>query len=91
MTAPIPPQISLRALREALNMTLKDLAKSIGEQGVVVSIEHLSNVELGVRQASEQLLLAWSRALGTKRVHVRQAPELIEWVQATAGVEVAAA
>lgn len=82
MTSPIPPQVSLRALREARGLTLGQLAELITEQGHEVTADGLNNVELGRRQGSESLMLAWSRALGIKRIHVRQAAELREWLAA---------
>lgn len=85
MTAPatpIPPQVSLRAFREAQGMTLAQLAGLIAEQGVEVHPDALSNVELGHKPASQTLMVAWARALGIKPIHIRQAPELVEWVRA---------
>lgn len=82
MTSPIPPQVSLRVFREARGLTLSDLAELIGEQGHEVTADGLNNVELGRKQGSEALMIAWSRALGIKRIHVRQAHELREWLAA---------
>lgn len=82
MTAPIPPQIPLRALREAFGMTLEELHAAIREQGVEVSVKHINNVELGHRQGNDELMEAWARALRTKRLLIRQGDELVSWLQA---------
>lgn len=82
MTSPIPPQVSLRAFREVQGITLADLAELIKEQGHEVTADGLNNVELGHKQGSEALMIAWARALGIKRIHVRQASELREWLMA---------
>lgn len=82
MTSPIPPQVSLRVFREARGLTLADLAALIAEQGHNVTPDALSNIEIGRKPASEALMLAWSRALGIKRIHIRQAAELREWLAA---------
>lgn len=79
---PIPPQVSLRAFREAQGITLSKLADLIGEQGVEVHPDALSNVEIGRRPASKTLMVAWARALGIKPIHIRQAPDLAEWLRA---------
>jgi transcriptional regulator with XRE-family HTH domain len=83
MSAPIPPQVSLRALREALGLTLEQTAEAIREQGVPITKIGLNNAELGHKNASEALVIAWARALGIKRIHVRQAPELRQWLAAS--------
>lgn len=80
-TAQIPPQVSLRALREAVGLDSRGLAERIKEQGVEVHPDTLYNVELGHKRASERLLIAWARALGIKRLHIRQADELREWLE----------
>jgi transcriptional regulator with XRE-family HTH domain len=80
MPRPIPPQVSLRALREALNLDSRQLAEKIKEQGVDVHPDTLLNVELGHKRASERLMLAWARALGIKRHHIRQGDEFLEWL-----------
>ncbi len=78
--SPIPPQVSLRALREAQGIDSRQLAARIREQGVEVHPDTILNIELGHKRASDRLLLAWSRALGTKPHHIRQAEELAEWL-----------
>lgn len=83
MPNPLPPQVSLRALREWRGMTLEELAQSIREQGVEITVVGINNAELGHRNASEPVMLAWCRALGIKRHLVRQARELREWVTTT--------
>lgn len=81
MANTVPPQISMRALREALNLTLEDVVERIREQGITITRQGLNNAELGNRFASEALLDAWCRALGTKRLHARQEPELRAWLR----------
>lgn len=78
---PIPPQVSLRALREAVGLDSRQLAERIKEQGIQVHPDTLLNVELGRKRASDRLLIAWARALGIKKVHIRQADELREWLE----------
>ncbi|MFG1846683.1 helix-turn-helix domain-containing protein [Micromonospora carbonacea] len=78
----MPPQISLRALREALGLTLDELADRINEQGVSITKFALSNVETGKRRASDRLMDAWTKALNTRTLHVRQDRELRAWVRA---------
>lgn len=82
MTDGIPPQINLRAFREALGLTLDDLAERISEQGVTVTKFALSNVETGKRRASNQLMDAWARALNVRPIHIRQDRELCDLVRA---------
>lgn len=78
----IPPQVNLRALREALGLDSRQLAERIKEQGVEVHPDHLINIELGHKRGSDRLMIAWARALGTKTIHIRQAEELEEWLKA---------
>lgn len=82
MAEPIPPQVSLRVFREHAGLTLDELVAAIAEQGVQVSRPGLNNAELGYRGVSETVLVAWARALGIKRAHVRTGPEIAEWVAA---------
>lgn len=82
MTDRIPPQVSLRALREALGLTLDQLAHGIRAQGVEITKFGLSNIEVGRKRASQQLITAWACALGIKPMHVRQGRELREWLDA---------
>ena len=69
-----PPQVSLRILREAHGLTLAALALRIQEQGVKVTADHLSNVELGWKRPSNHLLHAWAKALQITRLDI-QTPE----------------
>lgn len=78
---PIPPQVSLRALREMQGITLAKLAADIRSQGVEISAEHINNVELGHRQASGPVMDAWARSLGIRPLHIRQGRELRHWLQ----------
>lgn len=81
MANPIPPQVSLRALREWRGLTLQQLANEIRAQGVDISVTALNNAELGHRQASPRVLDAWARALGIRPMHVRQGRDLRQWVR----------
>ncbi len=63
-----PPAVSLRILREAHGLNIPALARKIEEQGVKVTADHISNVELGWKRPSAPLLHAWTRALGISRL-----------------------
>jgi len=65
-----PPLVSLRTLREAHGLNIPALVQKIEEQGVKVSADHVSNVELGWKRPSNALLHAWARALGITRLDV---------------------
>ncbi len=52
----------IRELREKGDMSLRELAKTIG-----VSAPFLSDVELGRRHPSDELMVALAKALGTTR------------------------
>jgi len=79
--SPLPPQVSLRALRQALGLNSRQLAERIAEQGVDVHPDTIINVELGRKRASDQLLRGWARALGIRdHMQIRQADELAEWL-----------
>lgn len=82
MAEPIPPQVSLRALRTHLGLTLDELATRISGLGVSITADGLSNAELGRKPTSEPVLLAWAKALGTDRSLIRTGPELIQLVNA---------
>jgi transcriptional regulator with XRE-family HTH domain len=56
--------VTLRALREAHELTGDQLAERIAEQGVTVDADHIYNVELGRKRGSRRLMGAWARALG---------------------------
>lgn len=82
MAEPLPPQVSLRVFREHLGLTLEELAEEIREQGVPITRDGLNNVELGRRPGSDTLMLALARALKVKRLHIRQAKDIRQWVAA---------
>jgi transcriptional regulator with XRE-family HTH domain len=82
-TQGLPPQVSLRALREALGLTLDQVAERIRDQGIDASKFGLSNVETGRRRASARLMEAWARALGIHLHHIRQERELRQYLAAT--------
>lgn len=87
MTTPIPPQISLRALRKALGLTLEQLAERIQDQDVEISRTGLNNAELGYRRVSEPVKVAWAHALGISPNFIRQGRELRELVTAAGATE----
>jgi DNA-binding XRE family transcriptional regulator len=68
--------VTLRALREAHELTGDQLAERIAEQGVDVNTDHIYNVELGRKKASTRLKAAWARALRLQPVDVYQAEDL---------------
>lgn len=78
----MPPQVSLRALREALGLTLDEVAERIHAQHVDITKFGLSNFEAGRRRASPTLLDAYARALRINPLHIRQDRELAALVQA---------
>jgi transcriptional regulator with XRE-family HTH domain len=81
----MPPQVSLRALREHQGLTLDELAEMIREQGVSITRDGLNNCELGARPASEAVLVAWARALGTRRSLVKTGEEITDLASAMVG------
>ena len=52
----VPPQVGIRAVREAKGLTLDKLAEAITEQGVPITKVQLSNVENGMKRASTTAL-----------------------------------
>lgn len=65
-----PPTVGIRLLREAHGLTIPALVDRIAVQGVAVTAEHISNVELGWKRPSNALLHAWAKALGITRLDV---------------------
>jgi transcriptional regulator with XRE-family HTH domain len=65
-----PPSVNLRILREAHGLNIPALVRKIEEQGVSVTADHISNVELGWKRPSNSLLHAWAKALGITRLDV---------------------
>lgn len=68
--------VTLRALREAHELTLEQLSERIAEQGVTVDKASLSNGELGKRPVSKRLMGAWARALRLRPLDVYQSDDL---------------
>lgn len=66
--------VRLRELRLAHSMTLEQLAERIAEHGVEVTVQGLSNVECGNKQASDRLLTAWAKALAIDPLLVWHGP-----------------
>jgi transcriptional regulator with XRE-family HTH domain len=65
-----PPAVGIRLLRDAHGLTIPALVERIAQQGVTVTADHISNVELGWKRPSNALLHAWARALGITRLDV---------------------
>jgi len=76
----IPPQVTLRALREMRGLTSPMLAAAIAERGVKVDPDSLLSVELGHKRASNRLLVAWANVLQVNPRDIRQAAELLELI-----------
>jgi len=74
MTAPnqIGPQVRIRALRQARGLSIPQLVALIRAFSVDVHKDAISNIELGHRRASSDLLSAWARALGLDPQDVTQ-------------------
>lgn len=67
------PQVGIRELRKAHGLTITALAARIEPiYGKSVDPDHISNVELGHKRASDPLLTAWAKALGVLPLDVRQ-------------------
>jgi transcriptional regulator with XRE-family HTH domain len=77
-----PPAVGIRILREAHGLTIPALARRIEEQGVKVTPDHISNVELGWKRPSNALLHAWAKALGVTRLDVITGDQAAEQVPA---------
>jgi DNA-binding XRE family transcriptional regulator len=75
--------VTLRALREAHELTGDQLAARIAEQGVDVDTDHIYNVELGRKKASFRLKAAWARAFRLQPVDVYQAGDLRAFLDAS--------
>ncbi|GGM26539.1 hypothetical protein GCM10011608_09120 [Micromonospora sonchi] len=78
----IPPQVSLRALREWRGLTLEQLAHGIRSQGVAISTIHINNVELGNKQTTATVMTAWARVLGIDPLHIRTDREVRQYLDA---------
>ncbi|WP_119728377.1 helix-turn-helix domain-containing protein [Thermomonospora amylolytica] len=72
----IPPMATLRSLREALDLTLDQVAERMTEQGVKTDKAALSNFETGNKPASKRYLGAYTRALGLDAWNAYQARDL---------------
>lgn len=75
----MPPQVDLRVVREALGLTLDELAKRINDQGVSVTKFALSNIETGRRRGGDRLMYAWARAFNVLPERIRQDREHRVW------------
>jgi transcriptional regulator with XRE-family HTH domain len=71
--AAIGPQVRIRDLRKAHKMSIPTLVERIQAHGVKVHADHISNVELGYRRASDELIAAWAKALGVDPLDITQA------------------
>ena len=81
-TTPIPPHVSLRAIREMRGFTSPMLAERLEERGVKVDRNHILSVELGHKRGSNALIVAWADELGINPRDVRQEAELRELIAA---------
>lgn len=71
MTAKGPPQVGIRAVREAYGLSVRDLVTRIAEHGVIVKdTATIRNVETGHKRPSRPLLAAWAKALKLNPVDV---------------------
>lgn len=73
-TNPLGPMVRIRDLRTARGWTIAQLVDRIAEHGVTVTDAGISNVENGNKQASERLLTAWAKALGSDPMNVWHGP-----------------
>lgn len=71
MTAKAPPRVSIRAVREAYGLSVRELMDRIAEHGVVVKdTATIRNIETGNKRPSNSLLVAWAKALKLNPVDV---------------------
>ena len=67
----VPPRVSIRAVREAYGLSIRDLMDRIAEQGhEVKDASTIRNVETGNQAPSLPLITAWARALKLNPVDV---------------------
>lgn len=78
MTAPDPigPQVRIRDFRKARGLNIPTLVERIAAYGIVVHKATISNIELGYKRGSEELMNAWARALGLDPIDIYQPPLL---------------
>ncbi|MBF6060563.1 helix-turn-helix transcriptional regulator [Nocardia terpenica] len=71
----IGPLVRIRNLREAQDITVRELILRIVEYGGPgVHEDTIRNIELGHRRASDELMHAWARALGADPLDIVQPP-----------------
>ncbi len=80
MTAldPIGPQVRIRDYRKARGLNIPDLVERIAAYGLRIHKATISNVELGYKRGSDELMTAWAKALGLDPLDVYQPPLLAE-------------
>lgn len=80
MTAPDPigPQVRIRDFRKARGLNINDLVERIAAYGVTVHKATISNIELGYKRGSDELMTAWAKALGIGPLDIYQPPLLSE-------------
>lgn len=66
--------VRIRDLRLARGWTIAQLVDRIAEHGVKVTVAAISNIETGGKQASDRLLTAWAKALGSDPMNVWHGP-----------------
>ena len=70
------PQVSIRFLRLAFGVEVRELCDRITEQGYLgrggkpVNEDTIRNIELGWKRPSNALLVAWAKALGMSPLDV---------------------
>lgn len=80
MTAPDPigPQVRIRDYRKARGLTIPGLVERIAAYGPAVHKATISNIELGYKRGSDELMTAWAKALGLDPLDVYQPPLLAD-------------
>lgn len=63
-----------RVIRERSEVTVKELAEAIREEGIDVHQDHIRNIELGYKQPSPKLAGAWARALKVQKIALLSTP-----------------
>lgn len=66
--------VPIRTIRKAWGLTLPALAERVADEGHSVTDTGLSNVELGHRRGSDQLMRAWANALRIHPLDIDQDP-----------------
>lgn len=73
-TNALGPMVRIKDVRHSHGLTLKQLCDRIAEHGVEITEGGLSNIENGNKRASDHLLVAWAKALGTDQLNIWHGP-----------------